>query len=403
MPATRPDEQQALAVFDDRAFFARALSYGVRQGIIDRQRLSAIADDGAKGLVQIADHFGTKYLRPSIEQARDRLINLVSLYLEQTSGGDLERAACSLRDDTFLSHSRGGSEMLKRLWAMPEDTSLGIPASKTQKQFLAEWSLRGLADYRQLLAQRQRNETTLLAALRLAEELGETQANLWAIAVETLIRSALLVHLGGEKAPRLPDAIAFVRLLTALRKKGVGNRARKRLLARLETLPETQRELVRHQLRQLEDDDLPLILDPRQPLEHVMHRLQPLYWLRDSGPDEASEVDAMVAKDWQKITRGKTDDHSLLTVFLCLATGTPAQPTLTRKAARTMIQKARGGAWQPPAVSDFIRNCAPHAMQADLETLWNDFLPDATRFLLDAGDTTLGEAMAFLDENCMLA
>ena len=116
----QPDRHQ-IAIFDDRPFFERAFVYGVRNGIIDQEKISSIRNDAPKGMVQIAEYFGTQYLRPNIEEARLRLVNLVSLFLEDSSGGDLDKAARSLRDNTFLSHSRGGSEMLTRLWSMPED------------------------------------------------------------------------------------------------------------------------------------------------------------------------------------------------------------------------------------------------------------------------------------------
>ena len=402
MPEATDVDQQALAVVDDRPFFARALAYGVRQGIIDAQRLAAIRDDAPKGMVQIAEYFGTQYLRANIEEARVRIVSLVSLYLEEKSGGNLELAARSLRDNTFLSHSRGGSEMLKRVWAMPEDTSLGIPAETTQKQFLADWSLRSPTAYRQLLAQRQRNEATMAAALELAEGLGEARSEMWTVAVETVIRSALLTHLGGQKGSTLPDAGAFAGLLAAIRKKGIGARARKQLQALLETLEDRQQAIVRHELGKLEREDLPRIMDHARPLDEVIHALEPLYYLRDSGPDDASRFDAMAGEEWQKITRGKTDDHSLLTVFLCLATETPPKTALTRSAARALVRKMRHDGLRPLAVLNFIRTCAPHAMQEDLETLWHEFLPEAESGLLDADDTTLSEAMAFLRENCVL-
>ena len=81
-----------------------------------------IQEDFSKGIVQIANYFGTAHLRPELELALHRMVNLISLYLEDMSGGDLQIAAASLRDKTFLSHSKAGSDMLKRLHAMPDST-----------------------------------------------------------------------------------------------------------------------------------------------------------------------------------------------------------------------------------------------------------------------------------------
>ena len=71
----------SLAAFDDRPFFEKALSYGVEQDIITPARVQNIKDDFSKGIVQIANYFGTAHLRPELELALLRMINLISLYL----------------------------------------------------------------------------------------------------------------------------------------------------------------------------------------------------------------------------------------------------------------------------------------------------------------------------------
>ena len=93
----------ALAAFDSRPFFDKALHHGVRQGILSSGRVQAIQTDFAKGIVQIANYFGTAYLRPDLELALRRMVYLMSLYLEEVSGGDLAMAAASLRDNTLLT------------------------------------------------------------------------------------------------------------------------------------------------------------------------------------------------------------------------------------------------------------------------------------------------------------
>ena len=69
---------KAVAVFDGRPFFEKALQHGVRHGVITPARLDAMCQEAPKGMVQIARYFGTEYLRPDLEKARDRLVNLVS-------------------------------------------------------------------------------------------------------------------------------------------------------------------------------------------------------------------------------------------------------------------------------------------------------------------------------------
>ena len=397
-----PSDSRQVAVFDDRPFFEKALIYGVRERILEPQRLAALLDDAAKGMVQIAEYFGTQYLRPNIEEARTRIVNLVSLYLEEGCGGDLAKAARSLRDNTFLSHSRGGSEMLKRLWAMPEDGSYGMLVRQSQKQFLAEWSLRTPADYRQLLEQRQGYQLTVSAALWFAEVLGVPASTISTVSVESIIRTALLVNLAGQAAASVPNAAEFAATLAVIRKKGVPSKGRKRIREVFQSLPDAYHAVAEGELKKLEAEDLPKILDASLPIEELMRELEPLYFLRDFGPEDAGQLDAMISKDWHRITRGKTDDSSLLTVFVCLAADTPPRPVLTRTAARTLIRKLRADGFQRPPVLVFIRGFAPYAMQADLETLWNEFFPEAEAYLLDASDTTLTQALAFLKENCVV-
>ena len=95
---TPPSAASQVAMFDGRAFFEKALVFGVQHGILDQPRLDAIATDAPKGMVQIARYFGSEFLRPEIEKAKDRIVNLVSLNLELLSGGDLAKAAQALRE-----------------------------------------------------------------------------------------------------------------------------------------------------------------------------------------------------------------------------------------------------------------------------------------------------------------
>ena len=118
---------QALTAYDDRPYFARALDHGLANGIIDADTLEAMRTDGPKGIVQIADYFGTAHLRFDLDEALLRMVYLASLYLEHISDGNLTRAARSLQEKTFLSHSRGGSQMLKSLFAMPSDSTIFEP------------------------------------------------------------------------------------------------------------------------------------------------------------------------------------------------------------------------------------------------------------------------------------
>ena len=93
MPNRSAPSPSAVALHDARPFFEKALHHGVQHGLIGPGKLDAIRAEAPKGMVQIARYFGSEYLRPELEKARDRLVNLVSLHLEHASGGDLRKAA----------------------------------------------------------------------------------------------------------------------------------------------------------------------------------------------------------------------------------------------------------------------------------------------------------------------
>ena len=178
MPSSASATPAAISLYDARPFFEKALQFGVANGLIDRAKLDAIGTDAPKGMVQIARYFGNEFLRPDIEKAKDRLVNLVSLHLESASGGDLRRAAELLRDHSFLSRSKAGSDMLRALLALPDSTSFdahhdelnGID-SKSPPKGLAEWTLKRLADYQAELAKRLPFQQEKDAALWLAAQL----------------------------------------------------------------------------------------------------------------------------------------------------------------------------------------------------------------------------------------
>ena len=224
----------SVSLYDARPFFEKALQYGVQNGIVDQHKLDAICADAPKGMVQIARYFGTEFLRPELEKARDRLVNLVSLYLESSSRGDLRQAAESLRDHSFLSRSKGGSDMLKALIAMPQNSHFGMNErggfTDEHIPVLAKWSLRSLPDYQAELAKRQQVLRVMDAAIWLADALGMDAAELEEAGkdAEAVIRTALLVLACGRT--EMPDWVAFEKMVATLRKKVVANPAALKIL-----------------------------------------------------------------------------------------------------------------------------------------------------------------------------
>lgn len=262
----------ALQLHDARPFFDKVLAHGVRRGIIDAERLAAINADAPKGIVQIARYFGSEFLRPELEKARDRMVNMISLYLLETTGGDLDKAAVSLRDNSLLSRSKGGSDMLKKLIAMPESSNFGMAGyDDAQTALLAVWTLRSHAEYQAELARRSQMAQAITAAQWLAEQfdLDTDELESAGADAEAVIRTGLLMQAlapSAMAAGEWPHTVGFEKLVTALRKKKQPAPTALRLPP---GLPADMRPVVQAQCPAVLAD-LPKLLDAAVPLRNLL-------------------------------------------------------------------------------------------------------------------------------------
>ena len=419
----------AVALHDARPFFEKALQYGVLHGIIDTPKLDAICADAPKGMVQIARYFGSEFLRPELEKAKDRMVNLVSLYLESSCSGDLRKAAESLRDHSFLSRSKGGSDMLKALIATPQNSHFGMNerGGFTDKHIplLAKWSLRPLSDYRTELAQRSQVAHLIDAAVWLAHDLGVDADALEDSGkdAEAVIRTALLTLATG--GTEMPDWPAFEKRVLALRKKyGVPQAANspakeeaakpaakakmpaaspaafavalpRQLPGEFHAVVETVRLSVQA--------DLPKILDaslaPRKLFDQTPAFIGRYFWIED-GLSEVDHHDRAASEAWNKATGGHSDDSSLLTLFLCVAAGSAPKTLLTEKGATALIRKIRKSGVKPELAVQYIQENAPAQHQDDYAHLWQTFIDDARATLQSDHEYALKDAEALLRREC---
>lgn len=400
---------QHVSLFDARPFFEKALAFGIQHKILDQARLDAIGNDAPKGMVQIARYFGTEYLRPELEKARDRIVNLVSLYLESTSGGDLRKAAESLRDHSFLSRSKGGSDMLKALIGMPQNSHFGMNerAGFTDDQIplLAKWSLRTLPEYQAELALRSQVAQLVDAAIWMAETLGLDASELEDAGkdAEAVIRTALLAK--AARRTEMPDWVAFEKIIAALRKKfplesGVTPDSFKLPLPK--DLP-TQFQPVVERVCQSILADLPKILDASLPARKLFDRTPAFmgryFWLEDAV-SEVDHFDRNASAAWNKATDGHSDDSSLLTLFLCIAANSPPKTALTEKSAATLVRKIRKSGLHPELAGQYIAEHAPQHVQRDYRQLWDAFVQEASDTLQSDRDYALKDAVELLRREC---
>ena len=399
-----PTTDQALARLDQRPFFEKALAYGIQHGIIDAARLDAIQTEAPKGMVQIARYFGSEYLRPELEKARQRIVNLVSLNLEHSSGGDLRPAAEALQNHSFLSRSKAASDMLKALIAMPQSSHFGMfdNTGFTDDHIpqLAQWSLQSLADYRAELGKRQQVALLIDAACWFAERLEQNADTLQEAGceAEAVIRTGLLAL--ATRQTQLPDWVGFQKIILALRKK-----AASASIALPRDVPAEYRAAV-ETVRQSLLADLPRILDSQIGLRPLFQQtpafLGRYFWLEDA----LSEVDdyaRSASSLWNKTTAGHSDDSSLLTLFLCLATASTPKTLLTPKTAATLIRKIRKTGVQDERVSQFILANAPPVYQSDYLQLWQNFWTEAQSTLRSDHDYALHDALALLRRECNIS
>ena len=404
--------KNSVAIVDDRPFFEKAVRYGLEHGILGREQLARMEADAPKGLVQIADHFGTAYLRTDLETAVLRMSHLISLYLEDFSNGDLSVAASSLRDNTLLSHSRGGSEMLKRLHAMPGDTGMyprrADPAA--QKSFVNERSFAfplGLAAYRAQVGQRQANQRRIDFARWLARQMHVEAQEYEDFSAEEVIRSAMLVLYVGPKTLEMPGKTQFFKLIEALRKKSFKQRPATLEGFLREAAPDFQ-ELTRQSMQEFIADALPRLLSPEKSADEILHgEAQGAFFIREMPEEDVVAYDKLVAREWVRITKGDADDPAVLaTIFLNVATGHPAKPAALLKEAKSIIQAFRTQGFDSAAVLAFIDEHAPFEQKEDLKAMWSqDLKPDAEIHLADNDpqmpDTYMDRALKYFKQNCV--
>ena len=404
----------AVALHDARSFFERAMAHGAAHGILSSQKIVSLHADAPKGMVQIARYFGTEFLRPELERARERMVNFISLHLQEASDGDLTEAAKLLAEHSLLSRSKAGTDMLRALINLPESSHFGMQGQdEAQVPLLALWSLRSHAQYREELARRSRIGAVVQAALWIAAEhqLDDEALEEGGADAEGVIRTALVLQALNYRRSEWPSTAAFQKLLKARRAAAKPLKALtppKGLPAALRPVVDAHKSVVLADLQKL--------LDPARPLATLLRHMSALrnrYFLLE---DPLGEVDdylraaepvhggdappAPASKTWQRATQGEQDEAALLTLMLCIAVAVRKKTLLTEKAAKTLLRKLRTKGWEPSLADDFITEHAPEVHRDDYRALWRSFVGEARGTLDDDHDYGLGDALALLRREC---
>lgn len=401
-------QHNSLSAIDARSFFERAIAYGVDQGILNDLHLDKLRDDGPKGVVQIANHFGTAYLHASLETAAARMVHLISLYLEDKSNANLMVAAASLRDNTLLSHSRGGSEMLKRLNALPQEAQLikRQASPEEEKAFIDEKTFAApisLAEYRKELADRQLLQRLIDFARWVAGQLQARAEDYIGHGADQIIDSAMLVWYVGVEPCAFPTKTEFVKLISLLRKPSF-----KPQPALFESImkaaPEDFRVMARQRMDEFIKNRLPdLRAKEFKPVEFVHGERAGAYFIRESLEEDVGEYDKLVAGEWVRLTKGKSDPATIFSLFLFVAVGFKPKASMLQKEGKAIIEAFRSEGFHSEAVISFINEFAPYEQRSELTQMWlEDLKPEAEVHLADPerDDTYMERALRYLQQNC---
>lgn len=395
-----------LAHYDHRLFFEKTLAYGRAHGILNQERLDKLCEEAPKGMVQLARYFGTEYLRPDLEKARLRIISLVSLSLEVHSDGDLRRAAESLRDNSLLSRSKAGADMLKALLVMPQSSHFGMNESKVFNDSLIpkldEWSFKPVHDYRAELARRSAFSGQIGAAKWFAAqlELDEDELHESGHDADAIIRTGLLAL--NTKRTEFPEWKMFEKLVAYWSQQLALEDGRR--LALPKNLPPALVDIAQAAMDSLAIDLRKVsggVAGIRKLFQNTPAFMGRYFWLEDSMVAVVN-YDRAVSKEWAKATEGSEEESALLTLFLCIAVGSPKKTVLTEKTAATLIRKLRKNGWQPELATEFIRQNAPFAFAQDYLALWEQFVQESSKTLLSDMDYALNDAMALLRRECQV-
>ncbi len=217
---------------------------------------------------------------------------------------------------------------------------------------------------------------------------------------EAVIRTALLA--AATKHKEMPDWVAFQKIIATLRKPSATKAIH---LAAPKNLPAEFKAAV-EQVRQSVEADLPKILDSAITCQKLFNQTPAFvgryFWVED-GLSEVDHFDRQTSAAWTKATGGHSDDSSLLTLFLCIATGSTGKTLLTEKTAATLIRKIRKSGLKAELATEFIQANAPAEHQDDYIDMWEAFIDDALVTLESDHDYKLHDALSLLRRECNVA
>ncbi len=400
---------QFLASYENAPFFEKAFKYAVQYRLIDEAKIDEIVNDAATGTIQISEYFGTSsHLSTNLEDAKNRMVSLVSLYLEDTTDGDLNKAAQLLKEKPFRSLSRGGSKMLKTLYSMPEDNHFGTSRFESESEFIKKCLVNGMTvtKYRQTYKSCAQFDQEIKFAGWLVNKFGASlnMFNHLFAPAEHVIRTSLLSLAYGAKKMgskvAFPDENGLFEIFTSIRKEWafLGDVTYSNKF--LDELPNTFVTYAQETILSIKNDDFSKIVNQSIPLASVFAdlKVRKYFYLHDTL-GKVSKFDKLLAEEWFSVTNGTEDDALLLTLFLCVASGLAPKTGLKVSEAKKAVSNIREKGILENEVLKLIEK-APHEEVEQLLALWGDFIDEAKPFLLDKTDEKFKQVMLFFADYC---
>lgn len=394
----------SLSTIDARPYFERVLRYALQEGLVDPTRLEAMHREGAKGIVQLAGYFSTAHLRPELEAARTRLVNLVSLALEADSGRQMQAAARLLREKSLLALSKAGADRLRRLLALPTDSLLGDDAlyREDEKRFLDRHTLDepiNFVRYLQERTLREANQKHIDLAYWLADKFGLSRdsARELHISSESLVNSVLLVLYAEESPAGLFSTSRYQTLHEAACEKRSHSFAM--LDEWLQELPAALQAVLEAEKKRFLAHVLPIIRQySAAEICASQERFAGLFFFDTYSIEEITHHDQEKAQQWQKLTGGQGAHTDVqCTVLLMVATELEPLASLRKKDALAIWENYRAYGFDDDAVLEFIDQVVPFEYQSDVKRLWLEDLGPEARIELDDDMHT---ALTYLQQTC---
>jgi hypothetical protein len=389
----------AISTFDQRRFFDKALSYGVAQGLISPERCTTIQADLAKGVVQIANYFGTAYLRPDLELALIRTVNLISLYLEDLSKGDIHIAAQSLQNNTLLSHSKKGADLLRNIAGQAQNTLLiksgGISLDEQQSYLNIMSSQERISwpQYQADLREGQLLQSKVDLGFWLAKKLKLASDDI-CDAESLILSSMLMLYAKGsdEKPLRRADYDRYIKIA---KKKSTTLNA-EHLAAFFKEAPTAIQISAQAEMNAFIQNELPKIKTGNQHVES--------YYLR-GGHNEISLYDQAIADNWQRLTGLDSDSETLATLLLFSVCELPFKAAMLKREAIAITQYVRDHGFNAQALAKFIDNHVPMSQREEINDFWqNDLKAEAEAALANKDpqypDLYMERALRYLQQRC---